>query len=87
MTIARLGEAGVHVSDVSGWVKMLFVSSVNASLHVSDVSGDVDVDLPDLAVVGKMNRDDYRATIGSGGAPIEVSDISGQVKLGPAGRE
>lgn len=86
VTISQLGDAGVHVSDVSGWVKMLFVSAVNANLHVSDVSGDVDVDLPDLSVVGKMNRDDYRATLGSGGAPIEVSDVSGQVKLAPAGQ-
>lgn len=87
MTVGRLGERGVRVSDVSGWVKLYFAGTIDANLHVSDVSGNVSVDLPNVAVQGRMNRDEYRATIGAGGPPVDVTDVSGEVRLAPSGSD
>jgi hypothetical protein len=84
MTVTDLDETGVRVSDVSGSVEIRFAGTVNASVTVRDVSGRVSVDLPGFTIQGKIDPDNYRGTVGSGGPTVEVSDVSGRVRLAPA---
>jgi hypothetical protein len=83
VTVTNLGDGGVRVTDVSGSVDVFFAGSVNANLSVSDVSGRVSVDLPGVTVQGKIDPDNYKGTIGSGGPPVTISDVSGRVRLAP----
>jgi hypothetical protein len=84
LTISRLGDNGVHVSDVSGSVDVFFVGAVNANVSVRDVSGRVSVDLPGFTIQGRIDPDNDRGTLGSGGPKVDVFDVSGRVRLAPA---
>jgi hypothetical protein len=85
MTVTKLGDAGVRVSDVSGSVDVYFAGNVNANLNVRDVSGRVSVDLPNVSIQGKIDPDNYHGTIGTGGPSVDVTDVSGRVRLAPVG--
>jgi len=83
MTLARLSGRGVTVKNVSGRVSLRFLEDVNAELQTSGIRGKVYVEVPNVAVQGEMNRADFRAKVGAGGAPINISDVSGSVRLSP----
>jgi hypothetical protein len=81
MNLARLGAGGVRVEQVSGKVALRFMDNVNADLQTSGIKGKVYVELANVAVEGEMNRADFRARVGTGGAPINISDVTGSVRL------
>ncbi|MCA1616167.1 MAG: HEAT repeat domain-containing protein [Acidobacteria bacterium] len=83
MTLARLAGRGVTVKNVSGRVILRFLEDVNAELQTSGIRGKVYVEVPNVSVQGEMNKADFRAKVGAGGAPINVSDVSGSVRLSP----
>ena len=83
LTLARLSGRGVTVKTVPGRVALRFLEDVNADLQTSGVRGKVSVEVPNVAVQGEMNRADFRAKIGAGGAPINISDVAGSVRLSP----
>ncbi|HEU4388689.1 MAG TPA: hypothetical protein VFV34_12885 [Blastocatellia bacterium] len=84
MTIARLGERGVHVSGVNGSVEIRFTGDVNADLVVNGVNGSVSPELPNVTIEGKLRPSNFKAQIGSGGAPISVTGVNGRVRLSRA---
>ena len=79
MEVTDVGERGIRLSSVTGGVDIGVRPGLGADVSVSSIVGDVESDLPDLRVF--RNDDDFRATIGSGGRPIEISSIVGGVKL------
>ena len=81
LNLARLGAGGVRVQNVSGKVALRFMDAVNANLQTSGIKGKVYVELANVAVEGEMNRADFRAKVGTGGAPINISDVTGSVRL------
>lgn len=81
VNMARLGAGGVRVEGVSGKVSVHFMDDVNAELQTSGIKGKVYVELANVAVEGEMNRADFRARVGTGGAPININDVSGSVRL------
>ncbi|HEY0098251.1 MAG TPA: HEAT repeat domain-containing protein [Pyrinomonadaceae bacterium] len=81
LNLARLGAGGVRVENVSGKVAVRFMDDVNANLQTNGIKGKVYVELPNVAVEGEMNRADFRARVGTGGAPINISGVSGSVRL------
>ncbi|HKP72877.1 MAG TPA: HEAT repeat domain-containing protein, partial [Pyrinomonadaceae bacterium] len=81
LKMARVGAGGVRVDNVSGKVSVRFMDDVNADLQTTGIKGKVYVELPNVAVQGEMSRSDFRAKIGAGGAPINVSDVTGSVRL------
>jgi hypothetical protein len=85
ITIAQLGERGIHVSGVNGGVELRFVDEVNAVIDVTGINGSVNADVPNVVLQGKIDRNNFHATIGSGGNPIKVSGVNGHVKLVRAG--
>jgi len=79
--MARLGANGVRVENVSGKVALRFMDNVNADLQTRGIKGKVYVELANVSVEGEMNRSDFRAKVGTGGAPINISDVTGSVRL------
>ena len=85
VTIAQLGERGITVSGVNGAVELRFAEALNADLHVNGINGSVSADVPNVTVQGRINRSNFNAQIGAGGAPINVSGVNGNVRLAPRG--
>lgn len=81
LNMARLGAGGVRVENVSGKVALRFMDNVNADLQTRGIKGKVYVELANVAVEGEMNRADFRAKVGTGGVPINISDVTGSVRL------
>ena len=85
VTISQLGTRGIHVSGVNGGVELFFAEELNADLDVTGINGGVNTDVANVTVFGKLDRQNFHAKIGSGGAPIKVTGINGHVKLSRAG--
>ena len=79
--IARLAERGLSIKSISGPVELRFSGDINADLEASSISGGVYVDVPNVTLQGKLNSSNVSARIGSGGAPITISSVSGSVRL------
>ncbi|HYX41699.1 MAG TPA: hypothetical protein VE821_08380, partial [Pyrinomonadaceae bacterium] len=79
--LTRLGGAGVRVSEVSGTVSLRFMEDLNADLQTTNIKGKVYVEVPNVAVEGAMKNADFTAKIGTGGAPVHISDVTGTVHL------
>ncbi len=87
VTIAKLGERGARISGINGGVEIRFADEVNADLEVSGINGNVNTELSNVTLQGKMEKNNFRAKIGSGGSPIHVSGINGRVTLMRSGSE
>jgi hypothetical protein len=68
---------------VNGNVQLRFRDAVNADVEVSGINGRVVAKLPGLQPPSKDDRHNYRAVIGTGGAPIRVSGMNGNLSLVP----
>ncbi|HEX5735795.1 MAG TPA: hypothetical protein VF131_23410 [Blastocatellia bacterium] len=84
ITIAQLSTRGIDASGINGRVELRFTEDINADLDVTGINGSVQADMPNVTVFGKISRDNFRAKIGSGGTPIQVSGINGGVRLARA---
>ena len=81
VNIVRLSERGIHVNGINGAVEIQFADDLNADVEVTGINGRVNADVPNVTVMGKLERNNFRARIGTGGTPITLSGINGQVKL------
>ena len=81
VNIVRLSERGIHVSGVNGGVEIGFAEDLNADVEVTGINGRVNADVPNVTVMGKLERNQFRAKIGAGGTPININGINGSVKL------
>jgi hypothetical protein len=84
VTIAQLSQRGIDASGINGRVELRFTEDINADLDVTGINGSVQADMPNVTVFGKISRDNFRAKIGSGGIPIQVSGINGGVRISRA---
>jgi hypothetical protein len=84
ITIAQLSSRGIDVSGINGRVELRFTEDINADLDVTGINGSVQADMPNVTVFGKISRDNFRARIGSGGTPIQVSGVNGGVRIARA---
>ena len=78
MNITRLSQRGVSISGISGRVVIRAASSLNADLSVSGINGNINNNAPNVSLT-KTGHSQYSGRVGSGGAPISVSGISGSV--------
>jgi DUF4097 and DUF4098 domain-containing protein YvlB len=81
-TVDRLDGRGIQLMSISGPVELRFQDKLNADLDVTNVSGKVYVDVPNAAFEGASDSSNRKARIGSGGSPISISSVSGNVRLG-----
>lgn len=75
-------SSGLKIHDISGSVNLKFADDVNADLTVRDVSGNVSFSSLSLTITKKYDRNNFEGRIGAGGTSVNISDISGSVKLG-----
>jgi hypothetical protein len=81
VTISALtGAGGLRFRSVSGDVTVAVPQGLDADFSMSTVSGELDTDFP-LTLSGGMGRRNIQARIGKGGRNLEVSTVSGDVKL------
>lgn len=85
MTITRLGEQGIHVSGINGGVELFFAEDLNADLDVTGINGHVNAEVANVTILGKIDKQNFHAKIGSGGSPIKVNGVNGHVKLSRVG--
>lgn len=81
MTIAKVNDRGIRVDGVNGGVELRFSDDLNADLEVSGCNGSVHADMPNVTILGKISRDNFRARIGEGGVRISVTGVNGRVRL------
>ena len=77
---AFTGEGDLEFRSVSGSVTVTLPPGLNADLSMSSVSGELESDFP-LTLTGRTRRSNVEARIGTGGRRIDVSTVSGDVRL------
>ena len=75
------GRGDFSFRSVSGDVTLNVPKSFAADLSMSTVSGDINSDFPLTLSNGRMSRRRIEARIGAGGRRLEVSTVSGDLKL------
>lgn len=74
------GTGDVSAKSVSGDVTLEMPKVLDADLSVSTVSGQIDSDYA-MTLNGRMSRRRFEARIGKGGRDLDVSTVSGDVRL------
>ena len=69
----------IDISSVSGSVALEVPSGLNAEVDLHSVSGSVSSELP--VSVTETKRNTIRGVIGSGGPDVEISTVSGSIKI------
>ena len=74
------GTGPLSFKTVSGDVKLELPRNLDADLSMSSVSGQLDSDFQ-MTLGGRMSRRRIEARIGRGGRPLDVTTVSGDVRL------
>ena len=80
-TLVSLSPQGIHIQSVSGSIEIGFKSEVNADFNAEHVSGQVYLDVPNVTRDSESDSSNVRARIGTGGTPITISSVSGNIRL------
>ena len=79
--LKQLGERGARFSGVNGGIELRLASGLNADLTAKGMNGSVRSDIAEVTVDKVDHGSRYSARIGTGGAPITISGINGNVRL------
>ncbi len=77
----KLGNTGARVSGVNGNIELRLGTALNADLTAKGMNGNVRSETSDVTVDKDEYGSHYSAKIGSGGSPITISGINGNVRL------
>jgi membrane-associated protease RseP (regulator of RpoE activity) len=80
ITFRRFDRHRVNVDGINGMVELLFINNVNADLVLNDIRGEVRNTAAGIKLDG-VGKNGYRAQIGTGGSPISLSGINGDLVL------
>jgi hypothetical protein len=75
------GRGDLQFHSVSGDVTLDLPRDFGADLSMSTVSGDINSDFPVTVGNGRMSRRSLNARVGAGGRRLDVSTVSGDLKL------
>jgi len=81
---ALTGTGDLSFHSVSGGVVMELPRALDADIRMSTVSGELESDYP-LTLNGRMSRRRTEARIGKGGRLIDLSTVSGDVRIRKGG--
>lgn len=76
-----LDQHGVQANGINGSIELRLATGVNADLVAKGMNGRVRSEIPEVTVDKGDYGSSYSARIGTGGAPINVSGINGNVLL------
>jgi hypothetical protein len=79
--LKSLDDRGARVSGVNGGVELRLANGLNADLSAKGMNGNVRSEIPEVTVGKEEYGRNYSAHIGTGGAPITISGINGNVRL------
>ena len=79
--LKQLGERGASIKSVNGGIELRLANGLNADLTAQGMNGNVRSDIPEVTVDKEEPGSRYSARIGTGGAPITISGINGNVRL------
>jgi hypothetical protein len=86
--VARLGEEGMEFEHVNGNVEVRFAQLVNADVEANHHNGALALNVPNVTMQERMNRSYARARFGTGGSPVQINHVNGNVRFvsdaGPA---
>jgi DUF4097 and DUF4098 domain-containing protein YvlB len=80
-TLTSLSPEGIQIRSVSGSVEIGFKTDVNADFTAEHVSGQVYLDVPNVTRDNETRSSNVRARIGTGGTPITIFSVSGNIRL------
>jgi DUF4097 and DUF4098 domain-containing protein YvlB len=78
---AFTGQGDLSFKSVSGDVTLEVPRGFDADVSMSTVSGDINSDFPMTLGNGRMSHRRIEARIGNGGRRLDVSTVSGSLKL------
>jgi len=78
---SKLGEAPVKLSAVNGRLEVFLPADANASVQASNVNGSIDNDFGLQVVRRQYVGRDLRGDVGSGGTPVELSNVNGEIAI------
>src|SRR5438128_2481475 len=81
VALNKLGSRGARVSGVNGGVELRLANGLNADLSANGMNGSVRSEISDVTVDKEQFGSHYSARIGSGGVPITINGINGNVRL------
>ena len=79
--LKQLGARGARISGVNGGIELRLANGLNADLTAKGMNGNVRSEISEVTVDREEFGHGYSAHIGSGGAPITLSGINGNVRL------
>jgi hypothetical protein len=81
VSLKQLGERGARLNGINGGIELRLANGLNADLTARGMNGSVRSEIPDVTVDKEEYGHGYSAHIGSGGAPITLAGINGNVRL------
>ena len=79
--LKQLGERGARVTGINGNIELRLTNDLNADLTAKGMNGRLSSEIPAVTVDKDDHGSHYSAHIGTGGAPITISGINGNVRL------
>ena len=81
VALKQLDKNGVDIGGVNGNIELRLVEGVNADLDAHGMNGSVRSDVPEITIDKNERGRRYSAHIGTGGNPINVKGVNGNVRL------
>ena len=79
--LKQLGARGASFKGINGGIELRLANGLNADLTAKGMNGNVRSEITEVTVNKDEQGSRYSAHIGSGGAPIELKGINGNVRL------
>jgi DUF4097 and DUF4098 domain-containing protein YvlB len=79
--LKSLDDRGARVSGVNGGIELRLANGLNADLTAKGMNGNVRSEISEVTVDKDEFGRSYSARIGTGGAPITISGVNGNVRL------
>ena len=79
--LKTLEGGGARFSGVNGGIELRLANGLNADLTARGMNGSVRSEIPEVRVDREEYGRNYSARIGTGGSPITISGVNGNVRL------
>lgn len=81
VALKSLSEQGANLRGINGQIELRLANGINADLTARGMTGSFRSEIPEVTVDKEEPGTRYSAHIGTGGAPITLSGINGNVRL------
>ena len=85
--VREADKRGIHLRRISGPVEIRFLTPLNADVEVIGLNGSFNDKGLNATVTERRGNSSFNAKIGSGGIPVEISRVNGNVTFIKAAKE